>query len=320
MATKLTLRNWMFTGPGNDFVCPTWTTSFKCNPTAACASDNATGRQYCCEDQQGMCWNQAATCATDGSTFNCTRGTSSWCCMTNTEICTEIAGQINICWAANPRNVLLDITPNALKSAYSSLTAGRPSASSYTFDPQLLMAATTSPSSSSSTSRVTDAAQSSPTTSSPSTAIQTPTNRGDTGAVNSGTTTPSPNDGGGLGAGAIAGIVVGVLLAIAFGAALAWFLMRKKKRQNDDIAGAGPHEVASTHASDQKYMYAGSSPGYAEAHSSTVEEMPTPVHDYNNHSGVLQVAGGFPAAHQHYYAELPADAQGRAGAVASPQT
>jgi len=239
--------------------------------------------------------------------------------MTDTEICTEAANQINICWAANPRNVLLDIAPNALKSAYSSLTAGRPSASSYTFDPQLLMAATTSSSSLSSTSRVTDAAQSSPTTSSPGTTIQNPTNRDDTGAANSGATTPSPDDGRGLGAGAIAGIVVGVLLAIAFGAALAWLLLRKRRRQNDDRAGSGPHEVDSTHPSDQKYMYAGSSPGYAEAPSSTVEEMPTPVHDYNKHSGVLQVVGELPAAHQHYYAELPAETQGRTGAVASPQ-
>ncbi|KAK4442199.1 hypothetical protein QBC34DRAFT_419086 [Podospora aff. communis PSN243] len=319
MATALTLRNWMFTGPGNDFVCPTWSSGFKCNPTAACASDNATGRQYCCEDQQGMCWNQAATCATDGSTFNCTRGTSTWCCMTNTEICTEAAGQINICWAANPRNVLLDIAPNALRSAYSSLTAARPTASSYTFDPELLMAATTSASSSSSTSRVTDAAASTSTGSS-STTEQTPTTRSGAGAVNSGTNTPTPDDDKGLGAGAIAGIVVGVILAIAIGAALAWFFMRKKNRKSDNLAGADLHEADSTHPSEQKYMYAGSSPGYAEAHPPTAEEMPTPVQDHNaKQPGVWQVVGELPAAHQHYYAEMPAETQAKNGPAVSPQ-
>jgi hypothetical protein len=181
------------------------------------------------------------------------------------------------------------------------------------------MAATTSATSSSSTSRVTDAAASTRTTSSSSTTEQTPTTRGAAGAANSGTATPTPEDKR-LGPGAIAGIVVGVILAIAIGAALAWFLMRKKNKQSDNFAGAGLHEADSTHPSDQKYMYAGSSPGYAEAHPPTAEEMPTPVQDYNpKQRGVLQAVGELPAAHQHYYAELPAEAQARTGPVASPQ-
>ncbi|KAK0641979.1 hypothetical protein B0T16DRAFT_462000 [Cercophora newfieldiana] len=310
--TAVTLRNWMFTGPGNDFVCPTWNVAFKCNPTAACATDNATGRQYCCEDQQGMCWIHAASCATDGSTFNCTRGTTSWCCMTGSEICTEASGQTNICWASNPQNVLLDIAPNALKGAYSSLTSIQPAAATYTFDPVLLMAATTSSSTSSRTTGALSTPSTSNSTPTPPSSTGGPQNpnggSSDSGAANNnnnGTSTPIASTSNGLGAGAIAGIVVGVIAAIAIGAALAWFLMSRKRKQEveDDISGGGAGAAQSGLPPQEKWMYAGSPGSYAPTPMTGELESPQGY----KHEAPLRVVGELPAAHQHYYAELSSD-------------
>ncbi|KAK4183021.1 hypothetical protein QBC35DRAFT_131794 [Podospora australis] len=303
----MALRNWMFTGAATNNVCPSWRNTLKCNPTSACATDNETGRQYCCEDvNQGTCWIDTTPCATDGSTFKCTRGSSSWCCLTDKEICTESAGQINICWAAEPKNLLRDISPNALRSAYSSLTSARPDASSYTFDPQLLIAATASPSSSSSRPATSDTS----TTSTPSTntqttessttetAVQTGGGAGSSDNLGNSPVTGDTSTGGGdknFGAGAIAGIIIGVVAGIALGAALTWFLLRRARRRA--AAGvAGAEETSPPMYHDNKYVYSGHPQMPAEMHSPSQEHKPT----------VAPVAAEL-AANQGFYAELPSN-------------
>jgi hypothetical protein len=60
--------------------------------------------------------------------------------------------------------------------------------------------------------------------------------------------------------------------------------------------------------SDQKYVYSGQR--YVEAHPQMAQEMPSPVQNLKPRA--VQAVGELPAAHQHYYAELPSD-QAQAG-------
>lgn len=110
------------------------------------------------------------------------------------ETCTNQDKQINICWNKN-QSPLHNISTQALNDTYSSLSAASPSATNWAFDPQSLIPATSTPS----------------TTAVPNT---------------------SP-DSASLSGGAIAGIVVGVVagVAIVLGVA-AYMLKRHRKRQN----------------------------------------------------------------------------------------
>ena len=98
---------------------------------------------------------------------------------------------------------------------------------------------------------------------------------------------------------------MGVLFAIAIGALLAWFLMRRsqKKKQAADAAGAE----------------AGASAPGGYGYPSPVKELSTQVHEYNKYTGAVQVVGELPAAHQHHFAELPVDGAGHQGQYQGPR-
>ncbi|KAL9622660.1 MAG: hypothetical protein Q9160_002970 [Pyrenula sp. 1 TL-2023] len=149
-------------------------------------------------------------------TFNDFFFTSNLTDHTNSEKCTESPGQINICWAS-AHDLLLNISSPTLNDTYSSLSSAKPSASSWSFDPQTLIAATqtTSSTTSKTTSSTTTALPTSSVTPSPTTS-----------PVSSSSSSP-------ISGGAIAGIVVGALAGLTVLSAAIWFLMRHTRKQGE---------------------------------------------------------------------------------------
>ena len=115
------------------------------------------------------------------------------------EVCTQIAGQINICYST-AHDLLNDISVDSLNGTFSSLSSAAPSASSYTFNPSRLLAETQA---SSGKALPTEFARPDP---------------------NSGTSGSSAST---LSGGAIAGIVIGVVAAIVLACLATFFLTRR---------------------------------------------------------------------------------------------
>ncbi|KAE9969600.1 hypothetical protein EG328_005719 [Venturia inaequalis] len=217
--------DYFFASNSSGYVCPGFA-SFKCEPKAgACARDPNNGKRYCC-DYAEVCWGRTSKCASDGSTIDCGDGSNSWCCLNGTEICTQTAGQINICWAS-PHDTLTNISSGSLVSLYSSLSSASPTASSYTFDPLKLIAATAT------TSSITQSTghSSSRTPSSSSTASSS------TSASATATASPSSS----ISRGAIAGVVIAILAALALLAG-GFFLFSRKGKQKKDVYEADAKE------------------------------------------------------------------------------
>jgi len=229
--------NYFFTANATGYVCPGFG-SFLCKPPNACARDPNTGTRYCC-DYNNVCWGLPTTCATDGSTLDCGSGTYTWCCLDKTEICTGTKGQINICWSS-AHDTLTNISAPSLNQTYSSLSAAKPSASSYTFDPVALIKATATSSTSTSTS-------------SPSSSA---TSTGSTAISSSPTTSPSPS----LSGGAIAGIVIGAIAGLALLAVGIYLVIRHNKRRNAPHQGALYEADANTQPDAQKMARAQQAP------------------------------------------------------------
>lgn len=223
---------WVFS-KNSTTACPTWTQAFACPAPKACGRNPANLRQFCCETDSRICWGPRATCASDGSTVTCGTGSGTWCCVSGSEICTQAPGQINICWSTT-ESIIQNISVDALQSTYSALSSASPAASSFSFDPQALIAATAT------TSSTRTSPTSSPTNS--ATDSSSPSAGGGASSQNSGvpSTSPVANSDSGLGGGAIAGIVVGVLGALAIGAVIGYFVMRAMKKKKEGAAGAPP--------------------------------------------------------------------------------
>ncbi|CRG92219.1 hypothetical protein PISL3812_09275 [Talaromyces islandicus] len=211
-----------FTSNLSSYVCPGFQ-SFQCPPPNACARDSTTGIEYCC-DYGDVCWGLTTDCATDGTTLSCGDGQNTWCCRNDTEVCTGTSGQINICWNS-AHDTLTNISSNTLNETYSSLSSASPSASSWSFSPETLIAATqTTSSSTTSTTTTTTTSASKHTTALPtSTHTSTP----------SSTESSSSSSSSSLSGGAIAGIVIGALAGVAIIAALAFFLFRRRRNSRD---------------------------------------------------------------------------------------
>ncbi|KAH8817218.1 hypothetical protein F5884DRAFT_853641 [Xylogone sp. PMI_703] len=204
--------NYFFTSNVTSYVCPNFGDD-QCKPPNACARDPNTGKRYCCDAADNICWALTSTCANDGSTIDCGDGQNTWCCLDQTEICTQIRGQINICWNS-AHDTLNNISISALNKTYSSLSSATPSASSWTFDPVLLIAATQTYSTKTSTSTSVSTTSSAPTKS--SSAPPPPTT--------------TPHSSSSLSGGAIAGIVIGVIAALVL-LAIGIFLLRRRNKQ-----------------------------------------------------------------------------------------
>ncbi|TID14343.1 hypothetical protein E2P81_ATG09221 [Venturia nashicola] len=127
-----------------------------------------------------------------------------------------------MCWHS-AHDTLTNISIKTLNSLYSSLSSSKPSASSYMFDPLALIAATATTSASTrSTSRYSVFAETTSTasnTSSVSTASHT---------VFVSTSSESSS----LSGGAIAGIVIGILVAFAFLAGGFYMIARRRRQKN----------------------------------------------------------------------------------------
>jgi len=217
---------WVFS-KNSTTACPTWTQAFACPAPKACGRNPANLRQFCCETESRICWGPRATCASDGSTVTCGTGNSTWCCVSGSEICTQAPGQINICWSTT-ESIIQNISVDSLRDTYSSLSSASPAASSFSFDPQAMIAATATTSSSIRTS---------PTSSPTNSATDNSSPGGSASSQNSGVpSSPVASSDSGLGGGAIAGIVVGVLGALALGAVIGYFVLRAMKKKREAVA------------------------------------------------------------------------------------
>ncbi|CAK7207233.1 hypothetical protein SEUCBS139899_010043 [Sporothrix eucalyptigena] len=257
--------DYFFTSNVSDHTCPGFGSNV-CKPPNACARDPNTGRRYCC-DVKDVCWTLTETCASDGSTIDCGTGSTTWCCVDGREQCTNAKNQINICWSTH-HDVLNNITNKVLNDTYSSLSSAHPSATTWSFDPDALIALTAPPTSSATSSGGSGSA----TTSAPSTS-GTDTNGG-SGNNTSGTTSKVTG-------GAIAGIVVGSIAGVALiGLGLFLLWRRARNQKNYQAPGSGPPPggipdgsgaaagAAGANGLDDKPRYAGA-PNFG-------------AHDYNN--------------------------------------
>ncbi|KAE8408516.1 hypothetical protein BDV37DRAFT_279002 [Aspergillus pseudonomiae] len=249
--------DYYFTSNLTSYTCPTFN-NLQCQPPNACAREPTTGKLYCCDYNDGLgnvCWSITSECANNNSTRFCRNGDRTWCCLYETfvylpisastlddkhsdrgysESCTEADNQVNICWN-NERSPLGNISSQALKDTYSSLSAEAPSATTWAFDPQSLLPATSTSS----------------TPSTPSTSISTPSK---TTAVT--TSSFSPNSSSpSLSGGAIAGIVVGVVAVVAIVLGGAAYLLKRHRRQQNPTPGVSPAELLGVEARPKEHRY-----------------------------------------------------------------
>ncbi|KFZ03710.1 hypothetical protein V502_10725 [Pseudogymnoascus sp. VKM F-4520 (FW-2644)] len=231
MAASNSLGNFFFVS-GPDYSCPGM--PFKCEPPSACSRDPTTGRFFCC-DPKSVCYAGTTTCSSDSSTFQCGTKSNAWCCTSDSESCTGTSGQINVCWS-KLRDLLLDVGIPVLNKTYTSLSAADPEVTSWSFNPQALIAATDTTSQASST---TPSSSSTPSSSTPSSTATTaaPTTTADDTAAGSSQTPSTPTDvssSKSLSGGAIGGIVVGAVGALVLVALAVFFLRRRRRNTPSD--------------------------------------------------------------------------------------
>ncbi|EJT69573.1 hypothetical protein GGTG_13189 [Gaeumannomyces tritici R3-111a-1] len=221
---------WAWATNASNSACPGM--SLKCRQPNACARDPNISRWYCCGasgDDFSVCWAGSTTCSSDGSTFECRKGQTTWCCRSNRESCTLVSNQINVCWS-NGHNTLKNISVPDIESALASRSAAAPSSASYiSFDPLSLIAQTAPPPSSTSTSTGSprDNASRTSSTVGPAQTDPAPASQGGAGS--------SPN---GLEPGVIAGIVIAIAATFVLGAIGTFFLRRRKKDRSAAAAAA----------------------------------------------------------------------------------
>ncbi|KAL8387001.1 hypothetical protein RB595_010233 [Gaeumannomyces hyphopodioides] len=239
-------NDWYFTTNKTNNDCPG---PLSCPPpTKACARDPTNGSRYCCDGQPDakskigrVCWKGPTDCKTDGSTVDCSNSKRTWCCLSGLERCSQTPGQeAAICWSTR-HDPLFNVSYNDLDRLHSSLSSRQTQATVLSFDVVSLISATaTAPfataSSAPSTSATSSGASSSPATSS----------FGSGAAPTDASSSPAQGAQGsssGVSGGAIAGIVIGAVAAIALVALAVFFLL--KRRKNNGSAAAAPAELGS---------------------------------------------------------------------------
>ncbi|KAL9110445.1 MAG: hypothetical protein Q9227_004989 [Pyrenula ochraceoflavens] len=182
------------------------------------------------------------------------------------EVCTGAQDQINICWAS-AHDLLLNISSGALQDTYSSLSSAQPSASSWSFDPQTLIASTQT--TSTSTTRETSSSTTTPVSSASSTS--------------SSSSSSSPSGG------AIAGIVIGALAALALIGAAIWFLMRHRRKKTQTVPAQQNFPTAPAYSDEVKTYEQRQELGAEESHSALKREQedwpPQELEPRDSHSG-----------------------------------
>ncbi|KAF2265341.1 hypothetical protein CC78DRAFT_579491 [Lojkania enalia] len=247
---------------------------FACVPPQACVHEGLINKHYCCgaASVDAVCWSGSSDCGANNEPLSnqigCDSGQNAFCCLEGREECTQRLNQINICWAtaANP---YVNITNQQMNATFSSLSAAAPSASRYSFDPQELLASTTSISPSSSS---------------------TPATISTTSKINDPSTISNPDDhSSGLSGGSIAGIVVGVVGGLAIIGAGAFFFWRRgnKKLHRNELdantyaSGYAPAPIQEKYAHN---MPQGSFPSHPPAemdvNQAPMEVEGTPVNEY----------------------------------------
>ncbi|KAM3423561.1 hypothetical protein BST61_g988 [Cercospora zeina] len=247
---------WYFSGnnscPGLGIACDA--------PDSMCAYDSVVDKYYCCSGASyNICRAFAAACggSTGGpssSQQECTSGSDSWCCLENSESCTQRTGQVNVC-VATQDNPIGAVPQSLMNDTFSSLSSASPSASTFSVDVASLAARATATSTSTSSS-------SSTSTGSPN---STPSETG---------SSPNGESDDGVSGGTIAGAVVGGVAGLALIVALAWFLLRRRARRNTHE----PVPTSPSGAEAEKHDHFGAaSPGYStpapEYHLSEMEGM-----------------------------------------------
>ncbi|KAF2004125.1 hypothetical protein P154DRAFT_531811 [Amniculicola lignicola CBS 123094] len=251
---------------------------YNCVAPNACARDSVLDKHYCCGVGEGaVCFQGSSTCR--NNTNNelesvlqpCSGGINAFCCLSDTERCTQTYNQINICWDANA-TPYGSLTEEKMNDTYSSSAAASPSATRFAFN---LSSLTASTSASSATSTVASSTVSSATTQTTSTSTNTAQSQ-ETGNDNKSNS--------GLSGGAIGGIVVGVVAILALVALGAFFYWKRSKKNGSEKSELdsnpythGPNgqynAVATTEFPREKYAHQPGGPVEAPTHQAPVELM-----------------------------------------------
>ncbi|CAE7028090.1 hypothetical protein CFE70_004034 [Pyrenophora teres f. teres 0-1] len=219
--------------------------SFVCKSPNVCAFDDRLTKWYCCDAgaADAVCWGPNVACdggnkhTPSGSQQACSSGSNAFCCLKSSEICTERANQVNVCWSTLKDPIAL-LNATAVNETAQSLEFARPSAATYPISLSDLQAL-------SSTTATPPSATPSPSGKPPSSSSVAP-------PVSAAATASSPpfpsstakgNGGSGLSGGAIGGIVGGVVGGLAL-LGIAGLLLWRRKRNNK----SNPYKPANAHS------------------------------------------------------------------------
>ncbi|KAF2714411.1 hypothetical protein K504DRAFT_496340 [Pleomassaria siparia CBS 279.74] len=213
----------------NEFYFSTFATAYKCpgspfacNPPQACVHETLLDKWYCCAPGQGsVCWSPDQGCNGTASEneIACGSGDHTYCCLKDREECTQTSNQFNICWATANTNAFENATSQKMNKTFSSLSSASPSATSLVFNLAQILPSTSSSARASSTTQ---------TSGSPSTSTNTAKSTSTASSSNASTSDANKSS---LSGGAIAGIVIGVILGLAVLIAAAFFLLKRGKNK-----------------------------------------------------------------------------------------
>ncbi|KAF2279622.1 uncharacterized protein EI97DRAFT_464843 [Westerdykella ornata] len=223
------------------FKCPDM--PFECEPPKVCSRDTLLNKYYCCDPGKGgVCWTGSETCsgqggkAPGGSQTGCEMNDGNvFCCLAKREECTQVRGQINICWA--PENPISNFSAAVMNDTFSSLSAAAPSATTWEFNLQSLLAPSSTSVASSAASPTAATATATLSTASTSgnaqgTATPSPPTSAQSNPAPEPTTPSSPSSSSSLSAGAIAGIAIGAVAAVSILIAGIFLLWRRERSGN----------------------------------------------------------------------------------------